>query len=136
MQKEMLTREELMSQLRLQGIEDVSEVKECYLEGEGSIINLLQKLNGLSSTGVAALTNDYLDAQLADGAAVLRALVGAASAFVETKANATVNATKLVIVFMALSIPRVPISAGGQAAGHHKFWQVRPEWVRTKGDAR
>lgn len=37
MKKELLTTEELMSQIRLQGIEDISEVKECYLEGEGSI---------------------------------------------------------------------------------------------------
>lgn len=37
MQKELLTSEELLAQMRLQGIEDISEVKECYLEGEGSI---------------------------------------------------------------------------------------------------
>lgn len=37
MQKELITKEELLSQLRLQGVEDVAEVKECYLEGEGSI---------------------------------------------------------------------------------------------------
>lgn len=37
MQKELLTTEELMAQLRLQGVEDISEVKECFLEGEGSI---------------------------------------------------------------------------------------------------
>jgi uncharacterized membrane protein YcaP (DUF421 family) len=43
MQKEMLTREELMSQLRLQGVEDVAEVKECYLEGEGSISVIKKK---------------------------------------------------------------------------------------------
>ena len=45
MQKEMLTREELMSQLRLQGVEDAAEVKECYLEGEGSISVVKKKPN-------------------------------------------------------------------------------------------
>lgn len=42
MRKEMITKDELMSQLRLQGVEDVSEVKECYLEGSGSI-SLIKK---------------------------------------------------------------------------------------------
>ncbi len=35
MQKEMLTYDELISQLRQQGIEKVSEVKKCYLESNG-----------------------------------------------------------------------------------------------------
>jgi len=37
LQKEMITKEELMSQLREQGIEEITEVKECYLEGDGKI---------------------------------------------------------------------------------------------------
>lgn len=43
MRREMLTMEELNSQLRLQGVEDVSDVKECYLEGEGSISVIKKK---------------------------------------------------------------------------------------------
>jgi uncharacterized membrane protein YcaP (DUF421 family) len=35
MRKEMITEEELMSQLRQQGIEDVASVKRCYLESNG-----------------------------------------------------------------------------------------------------
>ncbi len=35
MQKELITYEELMSQLRQQGIEDIAKVKECYLESNG-----------------------------------------------------------------------------------------------------
>jgi uncharacterized membrane protein YcaP (DUF421 family) len=37
MRKEMITRAELMSQLRQQGIEDISEVKESYLEPGGNV---------------------------------------------------------------------------------------------------
>ncbi len=37
MRKEMVTVEELMSQLREQGVEDVGEVKKCCLEGDGHI---------------------------------------------------------------------------------------------------
>ena|SRR5215213_2786368 len=37
MRKEMITKEELMSQLRLQGVEEISEVKESYLEPGGSV---------------------------------------------------------------------------------------------------
>lgn len=37
MRSEFITREELMSQLRLQGIEKVSEVKRACLEGDGKI---------------------------------------------------------------------------------------------------
>jgi uncharacterized membrane protein YcaP (DUF421 family) len=37
MRKEMITMEELLSQLREQGVEDLSEVKECCLEGDGRI---------------------------------------------------------------------------------------------------
>lgn len=37
MRREMITEEELISQLREQGVENVSEVKKCYLEGDGHI---------------------------------------------------------------------------------------------------
>ena len=37
LRKEMITMEELMSQLREQGVEDLSEVKKCCLEGDGHI---------------------------------------------------------------------------------------------------
>jgi uncharacterized membrane protein YcaP (DUF421 family) len=37
MRQELITREELMSQLRQQGIDDVSLVKKCFIEGDGSI---------------------------------------------------------------------------------------------------
>ncbi|HZH35195.1 MAG TPA: YetF domain-containing protein [Pyrinomonadaceae bacterium] len=37
MQREMITQEELLSQLRQQGILDLSEAKECRLEGDGNI---------------------------------------------------------------------------------------------------
>ena len=35
MRREMVTEEELMSQLREQGIDDVSQVASCYMEGDG-----------------------------------------------------------------------------------------------------
>lgn len=37
MRREMITEEELFSQLRQQGVENVSDVKKCYLEGNGRI---------------------------------------------------------------------------------------------------
>jgi len=37
LQKEMITKEELMSQLREQGVEEIKEVKSCSLEGDGKI---------------------------------------------------------------------------------------------------
>jgi len=37
MHQEMITEEELLSQLREQGVESVSQVKKCYLEGDGHI---------------------------------------------------------------------------------------------------
>jgi uncharacterized membrane protein YcaP (DUF421 family) len=43
MRKEMLTEEELMSQLRLQGIDNITDVKESYLEGDGSISVIKKK---------------------------------------------------------------------------------------------
>jgi len=37
MRQELITEEELMGQLREQGVERVNEVKKCYLEGDGHI---------------------------------------------------------------------------------------------------
>jgi uncharacterized membrane protein YcaP (DUF421 family) len=37
LQEELMTEEELMTQLRLNGVEDVSEVKAAYLEGNGEV---------------------------------------------------------------------------------------------------
>ena len=37
MRQEMVTEEELMSQLRQEGVERVSDVKKCYLEGDGRV---------------------------------------------------------------------------------------------------
>lgn len=37
MRQELITEEELMGQLREQGVESVAEVKKCYLEGDGQI---------------------------------------------------------------------------------------------------
>ncbi|MDQ4045524.1 MAG: DUF421 domain-containing protein [Chloroflexota bacterium] len=37
MRRESITEEELMSQLRLQGVKDISVVKEAYLEGDGRV---------------------------------------------------------------------------------------------------
>ena len=43
MRAEMLSREELMSQLREQGIDDLSEVKSAHLEGDGQMSVLKKK---------------------------------------------------------------------------------------------
>lgn len=37
MKKEMITEEELISQLREQGVEDAAHVRKCYLEGDGHL---------------------------------------------------------------------------------------------------
>lgn len=37
LKEEMITKEELMGQLREQGIEDIAEVRKCYLEADGQI---------------------------------------------------------------------------------------------------
>ncbi len=37
MKKEMITKDELMSQLREQGVEDPRQVRRCYLEGDGHL---------------------------------------------------------------------------------------------------
>ncbi len=47
MRREMITEEELMGQLREQGVESVDEVKKCYIEGDGhiSVIKMESKGN-------------------------------------------------------------------------------------------
>lgn len=45
MRKEMISMEELMSQLREEGVEHLSEVKRCYLEGDGQI-SVIKKDSG------------------------------------------------------------------------------------------
>jgi len=45
MQKELITYDELMSQIREQGAERISEVKKCFIEGDGSI-SVIKKKNG------------------------------------------------------------------------------------------
>jgi len=42
MKKEFITEEELMSQLRQQGVEDISTVKRCYLESNGHFSVLVE----------------------------------------------------------------------------------------------
>jgi uncharacterized membrane protein YcaP (DUF421 family) len=37
MRQEMVTEDELLGQLRQQGVESVEEVKKCYLEGDGEV---------------------------------------------------------------------------------------------------
>lgn len=43
MRRELITEEELMSQLREQGIEDISEVKSAFLEGDGHLSVIRKK---------------------------------------------------------------------------------------------
>lgn len=43
LEKEFITEDELMSQLRQQGIADLSKIKECYLESNGHFSVLTQK---------------------------------------------------------------------------------------------
>ena len=43
LRKEMLTTADLMEQLREQGVEDVAEVKRCYLEADGHLSVIKQK---------------------------------------------------------------------------------------------
>jgi uncharacterized membrane protein YcaP (DUF421 family) len=49
MRREMITREELLSQIREQGLDDVDEVKSAYLEGNGEISVI--KRNGKTEPG-------------------------------------------------------------------------------------
>lgn len=46
MRREMLTDEELMSQLRQQGVENLAEVKKAYIEGDGHISVITEKNGG------------------------------------------------------------------------------------------
>jgi uncharacterized membrane protein YcaP (DUF421 family) len=46
MRREMVTEEELMGQLREQGVESVGEVKKCYLEGDGHISVIKRESKG------------------------------------------------------------------------------------------
>ncbi|MEO7539703.1 MAG: YetF domain-containing protein [Pyrinomonadaceae bacterium] len=46
LEKEMITEDELMSQLRLMGIEDLTEVKKCFLESNGHFSVLTTKSRG------------------------------------------------------------------------------------------
>lgn len=55
MREELVTEEELMSQLRLSGVEDVSEVKIAYMEGNGRISVIVYE------RGRRAYTNDAYD---------------------------------------------------------------------------
>ena len=45
LRREMISMDELMSQLREQGVEDVREVKKCYLEGDGHV-SVIKKDSG------------------------------------------------------------------------------------------
>jgi uncharacterized membrane protein YcaP (DUF421 family) len=53
LQKEMITREELMSQLREHGVEEIKDIKACYLEGDGqmSVVTNEQKKDRKKSMG-------------------------------------------------------------------------------------
>ena len=53
MRKEMITYDELMSQLRQQGVENVSEVKKCYLEGDGQFSVITKQGNSDQQKGNA-----------------------------------------------------------------------------------
>jgi uncharacterized membrane protein YcaP (DUF421 family) len=46
MRSEMVSMDELMSQLREQGVEDISEVKQCHLEGDGHISVIKRESGG------------------------------------------------------------------------------------------
>ena len=45
LRREMISMDELMSQLREQGVESLSEVKKCYLEGDGHV-SVIKKESG------------------------------------------------------------------------------------------
>jgi uncharacterized membrane protein YcaP (DUF421 family) len=51
LRKEMITTEELMSLLREQGVEHLSEVKKCYLEGDGHISVIKNEASGDGAGG-------------------------------------------------------------------------------------
>jgi len=50
MRKELLTKDELMSQLREQGVEDLDEVAHAYMEGDGRI-SVIKKDSGQTGGG-------------------------------------------------------------------------------------
>jgi uncharacterized membrane protein YcaP (DUF421 family) len=50
LQEELMTEEELMTQLRLNGVEDVAEVKAAYLEGNGEI-SVIKRASGEDTQG-------------------------------------------------------------------------------------
>jgi uncharacterized membrane protein YcaP (DUF421 family) len=47
----MITTEELMSLLREQGVENVEEVKQCHLEGDGHVSVIKKKNSGGDDDG-------------------------------------------------------------------------------------
>jgi uncharacterized membrane protein YcaP (DUF421 family) len=51
LQRELITEAELMSQLRLQGIDDVTQVQKAYLEGDGRISVILRVSQGANTPG-------------------------------------------------------------------------------------
>jgi uncharacterized membrane protein YcaP (DUF421 family) len=59
LKKEMITEDELRSQLRQQGIEDVAEVKECYLESNGhfSVLKRFQREQNQSNESPVPAVN-------------------------------------------------------------------------------
>ena len=52
MRREMITMDELMCQLREQGVEGVGEVKRCYIEGDGHV-SFIKKDSGGGGGGGA-----------------------------------------------------------------------------------
>lgn len=58
MQKEMITFDELISQLRLQGIEKIGEVKQCQLESDGHFSVLTKDKNSDKPKGNAAASQN------------------------------------------------------------------------------
>jgi uncharacterized membrane protein YcaP (DUF421 family) len=50
MRKELISMEELMSMLREEGVEHISDVKRCYLEGDGHV-SVIKKDSGGDSSG-------------------------------------------------------------------------------------
>jgi uncharacterized membrane protein YcaP (DUF421 family) len=52
MKSEMITRDEIMSQLRQQGIEDINEVKECCLESDGHFSVITKEDKGKQKSNV------------------------------------------------------------------------------------
>ena len=55
MRRELVTEDELMSQVRLHGCDDLSQVKEAYMEGDGRISVILRDGRGDESPDRPAL---------------------------------------------------------------------------------